>query len=125
MIFREATLPDISQMQDVRHSVKENALSDPSLIKDQDYVDYLTWRGKGWVCEINGQIIGFSIVDLKEHNVWALFLKPTYEAQGIGKKLHSLMLNWYFAQTKETIWLGTGFNTRAGTFYRLQGWLEA
>jgi GNAT superfamily N-acetyltransferase len=112
-------------MQVVRNSVKENVLSDPSLVTDQDYVDYLTGRGKGWVCEIDQQIVGFSIVDMKERNVWALFLQPAYEAQGIGKKLHGLMLDWYFAQSQLPIWLGTAFNSRAQTFYRLQGWTEA
>ena len=35
------------------------------------------------------------------------------------------MLDWYFAQTKETIWLGTAFNTHTETFYRMQGRSEA
>jgi len=34
------------------------------------------------------------------------------------------MLDWYFLQTNETVWLSTGFNTRAETFYRMQGWRE-
>jgi hypothetical protein len=35
------------------------------------------------------------------------------------------MLEWYFKQTTETLWLGTAFHTRAETFYRKQGWREA
>ncbi|WP_242926956.1 GNAT family N-acetyltransferase [Pontibacter vulgaris] len=125
MIFREATITDIPQIQIVRHSVKENVLSNPALVTDQHCVEYLTIRGKGWVCEVNNEIVGFAIVDLKENNVWALFLKPEYEGKGIGKRLLNTMLNWYFSQTKETFWLGTGFHTRAEKFYRLQGWTEA
>lgn len=34
------------------------------------------------------------------------------------------MLDWYFEQTNHPIWLGTGFNTKAETFYRMQGWTE-
>jgi hypothetical protein len=33
MKFREAHINDIPQMQIVRHSVKENVLSDPSLVE--------------------------------------------------------------------------------------------
>lgn len=124
MTFREATTADIPQIQIVRHSVKENILSDPTLVTDELCALYLTERGKGWVCEADGQIVGFSIVDLQEHNVWALFLLPEYEGQGIGKQLHHIMLDWYFRQTKETLWLGTDPGTRAEQFYRRQGWKE-
>ncbi|HEU4470511.1 MAG TPA: GNAT family N-acetyltransferase [Flavisolibacter sp.] len=122
MIFREATIPDIGQIQVVRHSVKENTLSDPALVTDQDCAEYLTVRGKGWVCEAEGTILGFAIADLSDHNVWALFVRPSSEARGIGKTLHQLMLDWYFRQTRETIWLGTAPGTRAERFYEQQGW---
>lgn len=125
MIFREALITDIPGIQIVRHTVKENVLSNPALVTDQDCEDYLFVRGKGWVCEANNQLVGFAIADLQDHNVWALFLRPEYEGKGIGRRLHNLMLDWYFNQTKETLWLGTAFNTRAETFYRMQGWKEA
>ncbi|GAB3202008.1 GNAT superfamily N-acetyltransferase [Pontibacter aydingkolensis] len=125
MIFREAKTTDIPQIQIVRHTVKENVLSNPALVTDKDCEDYLIIRGKGWVCEIEQEIVGFAIADLIANNVWALFLNPEHEGKGIGKKLHDTMLNWYFSQTKETLWLGTEFNTRAEKFYRLQGWTEA
>lgn len=124
MEIREARIEDIPQIQVVRNAVKENTLSDPNLVTDQDCEDFLFERGKGWVCEIDKQIVGFSIVDLKENNVWALFLDPDFEKQGIGRKLHDVMLDWYFKQTKENVWLGTSPNTRAEIFYRKSGWNE-
>lgn len=122
MIFREATIKDIKQIQLVRNSVKENTLSDPNLVPDRDVEDYILNRGKGWVCEINTEIVGFSIVDLKENNIWALFLAPEFERQGIGRKLHDMMLDWYFSQTNINVWLGTSPNTRAEQFYKKAGW---
>lgn len=122
MIFREALLSDISQIQIVRHSVKENILSNPALVTDEDCVEFLTVRGKGWVCEVDNIIVGFAIADLKEYNIWALFLHPDFEGKGIGKELHRLMMNWYFTQSDHTVWLGTAPNTRAEEFYRQQGW---
>ncbi len=125
MIFREAGINDISQMQVVRNLVKENTLSDPALVTNEDCADFISKRGKGWVCEIAEQIVGFSIVDLRDNNIWALFIHPGFEARGIGKKLHEIMLNWYFEQTNETLWLGTSPNTRAAQFYKFKGWQEA
>ncbi|MFI5188014.1 MAG: GNAT family N-acetyltransferase [Chitinophagales bacterium] len=124
MIFREAAIADIPQMQIVRNLVKENTLSDPALVTDEDCKNYLLHRGKGWVCESNDRIVGFAIVDLKDHNVWALFVEPGFEGCGIGKRLHDDMLDWYFKQTDSIIWLGTAPNTRAEKFYRKAGWKE-
>ncbi len=123
-MIREAKIEDIPQIQVVRNAVKENMLSNPNLVTDEDCVEFMTSRGKGWVCEIDQCITGFSIVDLKEHNIWALFVHPDFEKQGIGRKLHDVMLNWYFEQTKEPVWLGTSPKTRAETFYRMTGWKE-
>ncbi len=124
MTIKEATVDDIQQIQTVRNAVTENTLSDPSLVTDADCITFLTIRGKGWVCEIDNQIVGFSIVDLQDNNIWALFLLPTFEKQGIGRQLHDVMLEWYFLQTKSSVWLGTSPNTRAETFYRKLGWTE-
>lgn len=124
MIIREATFLDIPQIQIVRNSVRENSLSNPNLVTDLDCKEYISERGKGWVCEIENRIVGFAIADLKENNIWALFLDPSFERRGIGQKLHKIMLDWYFSQTKEKVWLGTAANTRAEKFYRKAGWKE-
>ena len=125
MNFRQAIPEDIPQIQIVRNSVKENQLSNPNLIPDDLVEEFITKRGKGFVCEIDKKIVGFSIVDFVENNVWALFLLPEFEGKGIGKKLHQLMLDEYFSKTKETIWLSTEANSRAETFYKKQGWKNA
>ncbi|MBU1820082.1 MAG: GNAT family N-acetyltransferase [Bacteroidetes bacterium] len=124
MKYREANQEDIRQMQIVRNSVKENSLSNPNRVTDEDYKEFLTERGKGWVCEIDGLIVGFAIADLRDNNIWALFLKPEMEGIGIGRQLHNLMLDWYFSTGKEDVWLGTSPNTRAERFYRRIGWTE-
>src|SRR4051812_34269116 len=124
MNFREALLSDIPQMNVVRLAVKENALSNPALITQDDYVDYLSTRGKGWVCEVDNQVVAFAIGDLAKKNVWALFVQPGYEGQGIGRELLILLLDWYYGNTTETIWLSTAPDTRAASFYRSFGWKE-
>ena len=84
MIIREAKIEDIKQIQIIRNSVTENTLSNPNLVTDEDCEEFMFVRGKGWVCEIDQQIVGFAIADLKENNIWALFLDPKFEGKGIG-----------------------------------------
>ena len=122
MIYREAKTEDIEAYMKVRMAVKENVLNNLALVTYDDNVNYITVRGKGWVCETENTIVGFAIADLKDHNIWALFVQPEYEGKGIGKKLHDMMLNWYFDQTNETVWLGTAPGTRAEKFYTKAGW---
>ncbi len=122
MIFRQAESKDIPQIQVVRNAVKENQLSDPNLVPDADVEDYLNRRGRGWVCEAGSSIVGFAIVSVIDRNVWALFIQPGHDKKGIGKRLHDEMMDWYFGQTSETIWLSTAPGTRAETFYRKAGW---
>lgn len=124
MKIRVAHIADIGQIQIIRNAVKENTLSNPNLVTDQDCAEFITQRGKGWVCEIDDQIVGFAIVDLVEHNIWALFIHPDFEGRGIGRALHDTMLDWYFQQTQATVWLGTAFHTRAERFYHTAGWTE-
>ena len=123
-VYREALVSDVPQIQVVRNLVKENKLPHPDYVTDADCVDFITKRGKGWVCTINNRIVGFAIADLQDHTIWALFVDPDFEARGIGKKLHTLMLNWYFKQTQQTVWLGTSPATRAAAFYAYNGWRE-
>ncbi len=124
MTIREATIQDIGELEKIRNAVKENALSDPALINADHYEEFLTRRGKGWVCEMEGIITGFAVADLQLHNVWALFVRPGFEGKGIGRMLHDTMLNWYFSHSTEDIWLSTAPGTRAELFYRKAGWTE-
>lgn len=122
MIIREANVNDIDNYMLVRMAVLENKLNNPALVTRKDNEDYLTTHGKGWVCEMEKKIVGFSIVGLIQNNVWALFVHPDLEKKGIGRKLHDVMLDWYFTQTTKPLWLGTAPSTRAEMFYRKSGW---
>ena len=124
MAIRQAAISDIKQIQQVRNAVKENTLSNPSLVTDDDLMDYLTRRGRGWVYEVEEVITGFSIISLIDQNVWALFVHPDFESRGIGRLLHDEMMNWYFANTDKLVWLSTSPGTRAENFYRKAGWKE-
>jgi GNAT superfamily N-acetyltransferase len=124
MIFRDANIEDIPALSELRLSVKENALSDPSRITFEMYRAYLTECGKGWLCEINGAVIGFSVASAKDASIWALFVRQEYEGKGVGKKLLSLVSQWLFETGASKITLSTATGTRADEFYKRSGWLR-
>jgi GNAT superfamily N-acetyltransferase len=124
MLFREATISDIPELHRVRMLVKENALRNPGLVTHADYVRLLSGNGKGWLCEINGVVAGFAIVDAERSNVWALFVDPAFEQRGIGSYLLNTMMDWHFSRQARPLWLTTAPGTRAEHFYRMKSWKD-
>jgi GNAT superfamily N-acetyltransferase len=122
MSIREAEIADIPAMHRIRMAVRENVLTNPLAVQEADYEPYLSPPNKGWVCEISNNIVGFSIVDVKGNEVWALFVDPEHEGQGVGGRLHDILVNWYFSQNEEELILGTEEGTRAEKFYTQKGW---
>ena len=120
--FRRATADDVTAMMRIRLDVRENTLSDPGIITRQMYLDYLDQLGRGWVCERNGQIIGFSYADHGDSSIWALFVQPGHEGLGAGKRLLQLACDYLFGLGHAQVKLGTTPNTRADRFYATQGW---
>lgn len=124
MAIRQATVADIDAMHAVRTGVRENRLTEPGRVTDRDYCTRLEVDGRGWVCEVDGEVVGFGIVDLARRNIWALFVAPGFERRGIGSALLTAMIDWAFAQGKEPLWLTTAPNTRAARFYCDAGWRQ-
>ncbi|MDX1705556.1 GNAT family N-acetyltransferase [Pseudidiomarina sp.] len=122
MVFREANVEDIPALSGIRLSVKENVLSDPGKVTTEMYVAYLSESGKGWLCEIDGEVVGFSVASLNDGSIWALFVKPGYEGKGIGARLLKLAADWLFDMGATSIILSTDANTRADRLYERQGW---
>jgi GNAT superfamily N-acetyltransferase len=120
--FRRATVADVPVMMAIRLEVKENTLSDPAYVTPQMCIDYLDELGAGWVCEKDGVIIGFSYAEKADASIWALFVQPGQEAQGAGKQLLRLAVDWLFARGNDEVKLATQANTRADRFYAAQGW---
>ena len=77
--------------------------------------------GKVILCHLSGKMRIYFIKIMPGDKVR---VDPAHEKQGIGRTLHDTMLDWYFWQTKTTVWLGTAYNTRAEGFYRKAGWKE-
>lgn len=97
MKIRVATDSDIPEMGRVRMSVRENRIASLSSLRPGDTERMLNGDGCGWVCEVAGRIVAFAIADLSGANVYALFVEPGHEGQGIGRRLHDTMMDWFFA----------------------------
>jgi GNAT superfamily N-acetyltransferase len=122
VIFREARTEDIAALSEVRLSVRENALSRPDVITRGMYETYLGEAGKGWLCEADGEVVGFSVASLRDASIWALFVKPTHEGRGIGRRLLQLATDWLFDMGVSRIVLSTSVGTRADSLYERWGW---
>jgi GNAT superfamily N-acetyltransferase len=122
--LRIAVDDDIPLMHRIRMSVVENRLSDPSRVQPAHYHAMLR-SGRGWVCEVDGVVVGFAMADLANHSVWALFVEARHERRGIGRQLHDAMIEWLFESGATRISLSTGPRTRAERFYEAAGWQRA
>lgn len=123
MTIRTMLPSDVPAAHVIRLLVRENRLSDPSVVTEQDYHDFMARDTMSWVHEENGVITGFCMVDLEKRNLWALFMAPEHEGKGIGRALHDEMLTRYFEKL-DTLRLTTAPNTRAAAFYRTAGYTE-
>jgi GNAT superfamily N-acetyltransferase len=120
--FRRGSQEDIPAMMRIRLAVRENRLSNPARVTPAMCQDYLDRLGRGWVAELDGEIIGFSYADRADSSIWALFVDPLHEGLGAGKQLLRLAAGWLFEIGNDEIRLGTQANTRADRFYAAQGW---
>ena len=123
MLYREISIEDFAAVHRVRMAVKENKLSDPTKVTFDDYALMLKESGRGWLCESEGEVVGFAIADVAEGSIWALFVLPEFEGMGIGMELHKLMVSYCFEEGRlDKLWLSTDPGTRAEAFYRTAGW---
>ena len=122
LTFRQASVHDIPAMSRIRLSVNENRLRDPTRITPRMYADFLERDGRGWVALADGEIVAFSYADRIDGSIWALFVDPRFEGQGLGKQLLSLATDWLFSLGFRRVTLSTGTHTRAAQFYTGLGW---
>ncbi|AHG19535.2 hypothetical protein Z042_07850 [Chania multitudinisentens RB-25] len=131
MFIRIADIADVAEMFRVRLSVNENKATMADLAKygvtPESLPKMLLNNGRGWVVEIDGVIRAFAMADADKSTVFALFIEPGYERQGIGRKLMNEAEKWLTEMGCIQIWLETDRNpqVRANGFYRHIGWTES
>jgi GNAT superfamily N-acetyltransferase len=120
---REATEADIPVLMELRLSVRENRLFDPSQVTAEDCLAYVR-RGHMWVWDEGGAVLGFSASTCDTGWIWALFVRPGHEGRGIGRALFAAACAALIGAGHRTLRLSTDPDTRAARFYRAAGWRE-
>ena len=128
MTFREITTNDMQAIFAVRVATWHNEHGLEELtrmgITQKSVRQRMEDSHRGWLCEVDGRVIGFAMGDRKTGEMWVIAVLREYEGQGAGKTLLALVEKWLRGEGWKEIWLTTdtdeGFH--AVGFYRHQGW---
>ncbi len=120
-MLRRATERDIARIFEIRDSVRENRLNDPTKVTIDDVRWFIANPGL-FVWEEHGRVVGFSAADPRNGSIWALFMDQAYEGRGIGKRLFARACAVLKEAGHGRFWLMTDPGTRAEAFYRAAGW---
>ena len=67
--LRQATREDAAGIWRVRYAVRENRLSRPGSITDDDLFEAIETSGRGWVVIDDGEVVGFAIGNARNGNI--------------------------------------------------------
>jgi GNAT superfamily N-acetyltransferase len=122
--IRIARPDDIDRLAQIRSSVLENRLSDPSSITPGDYLPYIA-EGRCWVWPENGRILGFVALDPDRCSIWGLFVSPEASGRGIGSALLQVAIEKARKFGATELRIATGAGTLAERLYLRFGWVPA
>ena len=127
MHFREMTAADVPSTFLIRTAAKENPLTLTGMkslgITVESVRGHIATTHKGYICEIDGVVVGFVIADNRSGELWVLAVWPEHEGKGIGRQLLVLAQDWLFSQGWDKLWLTTGITpSHALKLYTKLGW---
>jgi len=118
---RSAVLADLARVREIRHGVRENRLTNPAAVTDEEVRWYLD-EAVFLVAEDRGSLVGFGCANPLNGLVWALFVDPAMEGRGHGSALLDAMCNRLSEAGLAQAHLSTEAATRAAAFYERRGW---
>lgn len=126
-VVRVATVGDIEALFEIRTSVVQNHLSREQMtelgIIPQVLADSINEAPCAWIAEVQGKPAAFSMVDLAEGEVFAMFVLPAYENRGLGRLLMAVAEQALFEHHEEIFLITDGRgDVRANGFYQRLGW---
>lgn len=130
--IRSATASDARDLMAIRVAVKENVLTRSRAAElgiDTHSIADMLGPGQppshvGFCAEEDGTVVGFSMGDLRDGSVYALFVHPEHEGKGVGARLMAPLIAALQRAGHETLTLSTERGTRAFAFYARRGWVE-
>lgn len=129
-LIRAATQDDIDTLFAIRTSVAQNHLSREQMadlgITPKALADSIREAPCVWIAEVDGQPVAFSMVDLAEGEVFAMFVLPSHENLGLGRQLMAVAEAALFEHHDRLFLITDGRNDiRANGFYQRLGWSVA
>lgn len=125
VIIRDAVEGDVPEIFEVRTSVRENHLSAEQMaeigITHRTILDAIHEEPCLWVAVDGNRIVGFSMASSEDSCLFAAFVRPEWEGQGIGRLLVDRAEAFLFSRS-QSIWLHTDVSSRAAGFYEKLGW---
>ena len=70
---------DVAAMHRVWLAVRENRLVSLR-ITEADYLQAIHSAGRGWVAEVEGEIVGFAVADGDSEHIWRFSFTPIMKA---------------------------------------------
>ena len=129
LLYRQMHAGDIPAVLAVRVSTRENAitleeLKDDYGITPQSMAESLTAQTRGWLCEDDGRVVGFTMGNGSNGEIEVVAVHPGSEGQGVGGALLKLVQDWLFSLDHAEIWLlaNPDPGVRASGFYERFGW---
>lgn len=109
--YRPMKIDDLPAALELRFSTVENAVTLEELEQDygitpQSLAESMKTHVRGWLCENEGRVVGFSMGDRSNGEVQVVAVRPGYEGLGIGKILLAGARDWLFSEGHDEIWLG-------------------
>ncbi len=129
-LFREIRPGDLPTLFAVRTATHENRLTEAELtgmgITPAAVAEKLAGTCKGWLCEVDGRVVGFAIGDRATGELWVIAVLPDYLGLGLGGRLLTAVEDWLRAGGCTRLWLTTDVDPRlkAYGFYRHHGWVD-
>ncbi len=125
--IRVATQDDVDTLFVIRTSVVQNHLSREQMadlgITPQGLADSIHEADCVWIAQVDGQPVAFSMVDLAEGEVFAMFVLPTHENLGLGRQLMAVAEAALFELHDRLFLITDGRDEiRANGFYQRLGW---
>lgn len=129
LTYREMRIDDLPAVLALRAATRENAMTLEELEEDygitpESLAQSMQSHVRGWLCECEGEVVGFAMGDRANGEVQVVAVLPDFEGRGIGKALLRQVRDWLFAEGYEEIWLGANPDpqVRATGFYRRLSW---
>ena len=123
MIVRRAVFSDLTKLLSLLPRLNANVLNNPALISEDDLEPFIAADAL-WVAVLDGRIAGFSVADAGPGTIWALFIDPDFEGQGLGKRLLTLAVGTLRNAGCPGVTLKAGQDTQAEALYRAAGYEE-